>query len=108
MFNGNLMTLIRYAVESKTITDPNDITLFNLVKPSLIQSLINSVVIKGNPIVQTYVRLITTFSCMWKPESCFFSEHRIELGLDLSEEKFWKWLKNTIHYLIHLDRLQKA
>ena len=90
VFNGNLMTLIRYAVESKKITDPNDITLFNLIKPSLIQSLINSAIIEGKPIVQTYVRLITTFSCMWKPESCFFSEHRTELGLDLSEEELLK------------------
>lgn len=93
VFIGNLMNLIRYAVESKTITDPNDITLFNLVKPSLIQSLINSVVIKGKPVVQTYLRLITTFSCMWKPESCFFSEYRTELGLELSEEELIEMAK---------------
>ena len=105
VFNGNLMTLIRYAVESKKITDPNDITLFNLIKPSLIQSLINSAIIEGKPIVQTYVRLITTFSCMWKPESCFFSEHRTELGLDLSEEEL---LKMAEEYYPLFDSLRQT
>lgn len=105
VFTGKLMILIRYAIESKIITDPNDITLFNLIKPSLIQSLINSVIIEGKPIVETYVRLITIFSCMWKPESCFFSEHRTELGLDLSEEEL---LKMAEEYYPLFDSLRQT
>jgi hypothetical protein len=63
------------------------------------------VIIEGKPIVQTYVRLITTFSCMWKPESCFFSEHRTELGLDLSEEEL---LKMAEEYYPLFDSLRQT
>lgn len=95
MFNGNILRVIRYVVEANKLKK-DEFNLFNLTQPSLLRDYFNSLMIQGQPFLLTHSRMISSFSCMWNPTSCFFHEYRDELCPDMSNEQIIKMAeKNT-------------
>ena len=95
MFNGNILRVIRYVVEANALKK-EDFNLFNLTQPNLLRDYFNSLIVQGQPLLLTHSRMISSFSCMWNPTSCFFHEYRGELCPDMSNEEIIEMAeKNT-------------